>query len=506
MEDRVRLRRVASRGARRDGDERRRTDRRRAARWKPSAGSRARSRARRPRATRPRMRWTPRARRPSVCSPTRGSAGTDAGRRRRRCGPRGRRGRGGGDPCRTATPRRRSFAGACPPDARRAGRRAHRHLLASGGIARARSDDQGADPRPPGRGRARGRASFSGSASWRSPTRGAPSAVDELGGEEARAARRATLRLSPARVDALLAELAATPEPATPRRTAGRRPLDANALQRPSWIALARRSRRCDRRLDALRDERWSCPGYIEPLRRLLPLVPELAELDDEQLRLLRLGTVALVLNTDDERIVETLREALAEELGDRFALVWTRVEDGAIGCLIVFPPRRAAAVQALLGPRARFGTPRCPTRSSVSRCARPWTRWSAGSPSSRRRSPPYAAEREALLRPHVARLRDAARGHRRRARAARGGRAPRRDAARVRRRRAGCRDGSSRGCATSSTSRLGAAVARRGPGDLPPRPRGAGADAQLAPRPAVRAARRASSTCRAPARSTRRC
>ena len=70
------------------------------------------------------------------------------------------------------------------------------------------------------------------------------------------------------------------------------------------------------RRLDALRDERLVLPGYLEPLRRLLPLVPELADLDDEDLRLLRLDTVALVLNTDDEPVVQTLREQLSEELG----------------------------------------------------------------------------------------------------------------------------------------------------------------------------------------------
>ncbi|HET6548410.1 MAG TPA: V-type ATPase 116kDa subunit family protein, partial [Solirubrobacter sp.] len=76
----------------------------------------------------------------------------------------------------------------------------------------------------------------------------------------------------------------------------------------------------------------------------------ELADLDDEKLRLLRLGTVALVLNTDDERIVEALRAELVEDLGGRFALVWTRVEDGAIGCLVVFPKDHQRAVRALLG------------------------------------------------------------------------------------------------------------------------------------------------------------
>ncbi|MGH2823963.1 MAG: hypothetical protein ACRDLY_13260, partial [Thermoleophilaceae bacterium] len=104
------------------------------------------------------------------------------------------------------------------------------------------------------------------------------------------------------------------------------------------------------RRLDALRDERLVLPGYLEPLRRLLPLVPELAELDDEDLRHLRLGTVALVLNTEDELVVQTLRGQLSHELGEKFALLSTRIEAGAIGCLIVFPYRDRAAVETLLG------------------------------------------------------------------------------------------------------------------------------------------------------------
>ncbi len=103
-------------------------------------------------------------------------------------------------------------------------------------------------------------------------------------------------------------------------------------------------------RLSALRDEQLELPGFLEPLRRLLPLVPELADLDDEELGALRLDTVALVLNTEDEQLVLALREQLAEELGARFELVWTRVGAGGVGCLAVFPQHERRAVHALLG------------------------------------------------------------------------------------------------------------------------------------------------------------
>jgi V/A-type H+-transporting ATPase subunit I len=174
----------------------------------------------------------------------------------------------------------------------------------------------------------------------------AANGIKGLRGEELRAARGNDLRSLAAQADALLAELDAA-APAQADRV--ERALDLIALSEE----LERISSPVDelrRRLDALRDERLVLPGYLEPLRRLLPLVPELAELDDEALRHLRLGTVALVLNTEDDLVVETLRAQLSEELDNRFALLSTRIEAGAIGCLIVFPYADRAAVQALLG------------------------------------------------------------------------------------------------------------------------------------------------------------
>jgi V/A-type H+-transporting ATPase subunit I len=103
-------------------------------------------------------------------------------------------------------------------------------------------------------------------------------------------------------------------------------------------------------RIEDLGAELALLPRYIEPLRRLLPLVPELAELDESGIQALQLRAVALVLNTTEETVVDVLREALRSELGDRFVLVAVRVDPDAIGCVIVTPRNAAEKVQAVLG------------------------------------------------------------------------------------------------------------------------------------------------------------
>ncbi|HET6683866.1 MAG TPA: hypothetical protein VFG75_09230, partial [Gaiella sp.] len=103
-------------------------------------------------------------------------------------------------------------------------------------------------------------------------------------------------------------------------------------------------------RIEDLRTESAVLPRYIEPLRRLLPLVPELGALDESEIHALELQAVALVLNTSDETIVEVLREALRSDLGDRFVLEAVRVDADSIGCVIVTPRSAAEGVQAVLG------------------------------------------------------------------------------------------------------------------------------------------------------------
>ena len=103
-------------------------------------------------------------------------------------------------------------------------------------------------------------------------------------------------------------------------------------------------------RIEALQDEQIVLPRYVEPLRQLLPLVPELADLEEQELNLLRLDTVALVLNTDDDSLISMLRDELAETVGQRFELVYKKIEESAIGCVIVFTHDDAEKIHALLG------------------------------------------------------------------------------------------------------------------------------------------------------------
>lgn len=163
-------------------------------------------------------------------------------------------------------------------------------------------------------------------------------------GDAERDARATELRLLLARLDGLL-ELA---EPTTTAR-------DADSDIQASEIAaeldrIAPEIESHATHIDNLRSELAVLPRYLEPLRRLLPLIPELATLDEHELRALRLDTVALVLSTDDDRIVESLRGALRELAGERFELVATRVAADAVGCLIVIAHRDADTVREMLG------------------------------------------------------------------------------------------------------------------------------------------------------------
>ncbi len=168
--------------------------------------------------------------------------------------------------------------------------------------------------------------------------------LDGLDGAEIRSARSAELTCALTQAETLLSALSDVPPHEGPVR-----PLHLPQLQE-KLTSLAVSVEEVGRRLDALRDERLVLPTYLEPLRLLLALVPVLARLDAEELRQLGLATVVVVLNTDDERLVEALRGELVRAFGTRFELAWTRVEAGAMGCLVVFPVNSADVVHSILG------------------------------------------------------------------------------------------------------------------------------------------------------------
>ncbi len=164
-----------------------------------------------------------------------------------------------------------------------------------------------------------------------------------LPGMGERAERAAGLRL-------LLAELAGLLELAGLTAAGGSPGTVDAAGVRDELRELAPRVEALAGRIDELRTELAVLPRYLEPLRQLLPLVPELAELDEDQLRALHLDTIALVLNTGDARVLDTLRDALHELLGDRFELVAAQVDTDATGCVIILPQHQSGAVRTLLG------------------------------------------------------------------------------------------------------------------------------------------------------------
>ena len=168
--------------------------------------------------------------------------------------------------------------------------------------------------------------------------------LEPFPGEAERVERAEELRLLVAQLDGLLA-LGGGSSETHPPGTA----VDAAGLAR-ELRALAPLVEPLADRIEELRNEQAVLPRYIEPLRRLLPLVPELADLDETEIKALELDAVAIVLNTDDEAVVDALRDALRTELGDRFVLMAARVGSDAIGCVIVTSHSATRDVQSLLG------------------------------------------------------------------------------------------------------------------------------------------------------------
>jgi V/A-type H+/Na+-transporting ATPase subunit I len=166
-------------------------------------------------------------------------------------------------------------------------------------------------------------------------------------GRSERAARAGELHLVIARLDGLLALGGDDEDDEPPREPGPNRPGEE---LREELDELAPRVDALAARLEDLRTEAAVLPRYLEPLRLLLPLIPELAKLDESELEALQLVTIVLVLDTDDDAVLETLREALREVLGSRFELAAARFDADAIGCVIVLPRDDAEPVRALLG------------------------------------------------------------------------------------------------------------------------------------------------------------
>ncbi len=148
------------------------------------------------------------------------------------------------------------------------------------------------------------------------------------------------LRYLRARVDALLA-LVQHP----PQASGTASPLDAAALAelRGELDEAGPQIESLVGRLDELEAEQETLPRYAASLRRLLPLVPELTELEGYE-------TAALMVDRRHAAVLGELNTGLAEALGANYEIISDQLDPETVGAVLVFPRNHAAAVSALLG------------------------------------------------------------------------------------------------------------------------------------------------------------
>ncbi len=91
-------------------------------------------------------------------------------------------------------------------------------------------------------------------------------------------------------------------------------------------------------RADGLRQELFTLPRHLESLRRLLPLVPEMADLDAYE-------TAALLIDARHGSVLAELNDRLTEELGGNFELISDRVGTRDIGAILIYPRKDADRV-----------------------------------------------------------------------------------------------------------------------------------------------------------------
>jgi V/A-type H+-transporting ATPase subunit I len=95
-------------------------------------------------------------------------------------------------------------------------------------------------------------------------------------------------------------------------------------------------------RTDALATEQSTLPRHVESLRRLVPLVPAIPELEAYE-------TVALLVERRHEAVIGLLREELADMLDTHFEVISHRVDANTVGAVLVFPRRESRRIHALL-------------------------------------------------------------------------------------------------------------------------------------------------------------
>lgn len=96
-------------------------------------------------------------------------------------------------------------------------------------------------------------------------------------------------------------------------------------------------------RLDSLTAEQETLPRYLESLRKLLPLVPELTELQGYE-------TVALLIDARHAHVLGDVNGQITELIGANFTILSDQVDADTIGAVLVFPKHHGQAIRDLLG------------------------------------------------------------------------------------------------------------------------------------------------------------
>jgi len=108
-------------------------------------------------------------------------------------------------------------------------------------------------------------------------------------------------------------------------------------------------------RLDELRLEQQTLPRHLDALRRLIPLLPDMAELESYEMS-------ALLIDTRHGEVLGELNDRLTTVLGGNFEIISDRLDSQTIGAVLIYPRHAADRVQDQLG-REQVSRVRLPER-----------------------------------------------------------------------------------------------------------------------------------------------
>lgn len=96
-------------------------------------------------------------------------------------------------------------------------------------------------------------------------------------------------------------------------------------------------------RLDELRNEQETLPRHLDSLKRLLPLLPDMTDLEGYE-------TTALLVDARHVSVLGELNSRLAAELSGNFDMVSDRIDPRTVGAVLIYPNEGSDSVQRALG------------------------------------------------------------------------------------------------------------------------------------------------------------